>query len=229
MTPLVIAHRGASGAYPENTVEAFRAARRMGADMVELDVRRTSDGLLAVHHDARLPDGRLVVELVAGNLPASVALLPAAIEACEGMDVNIEVKNFPGDPDFEDSELVATRVTELVSAGGLHERVLVSSFNLHAVDTVRQVDPGVRTAWLVSRSPDFGEVLDRLVEHGHSVLHPHDLAVTPELVAAAHERGVTVNTWTVDDPARIVELAEMGIDGICTNVPDIAREVLDRR
>src|SRR3954453_22244315 len=72
MNPLVIAHRGASAAFPENTVEAFEGASRLGADWVELDVRRTADGLLAVHHDARLGGGRAVVELPASALPASV-------------------------------------------------------------------------------------------------------------------------------------------------------------
>jgi glycerophosphoryl diester phosphodiesterase len=228
VTPLVIAHSGASVAHPENTVEAFVAAGRMGADMVELDVRRTADGLLAVHHDARLTDGRLVVELPAGGLPGHVPLLDAAIAACEGMTVNVEIKNFPGDPDFDESELVATRVAELVAAGRLHDRVLVSSFNLHAIDHVRGMDAEIPTAWLVSPPVVIDEVLDRLEAHGHRVLHPHDITVTDALVAAAHERGVAVNTWTVDDPARMLALAAMGIDGICTNVPDIARDVLDR-
>ena len=228
MTPLVIAHRGASIAFPENTVEAFAAARRMGADMVELDVRRTTDGLLAVHHDARLGDGRLLMDTAAGALPAHVPLLDAAIAACEGMTVNVEVKNFPGDPDFEESELVATRVAELVSAAGLQDRVLVSSFNLHAIDHVRGIDPDIPTAWLVSPPIDLAEVLGRLERHGHRVVHPQDVAVTEALVTAAHERGVVVNPWTVDDPARMVALAAMGIDGVCTNVPDIARDLFDR-
>ncbi len=60
--PAVIAHRGASKAFAENTVAAFRGALAMGADMVELDVRRTADGRLAVHHDARLPDGRAICD-----------------------------------------------------------------------------------------------------------------------------------------------------------------------
>ena len=65
----VIAHRGASKAFPENTVAAFRGAAAMGADMVELDVRRTADGYLVIHHDARLPDGRVIYDLRARELP----------------------------------------------------------------------------------------------------------------------------------------------------------------
>src|SRR5262245_27082175 len=93
--PAVIAHRGASRAAPENTLEAFRLARSLGADAVELDVRRTRDGALAVHHDARLPDGQSVVDLSAAELPRSVPLLDAALDACAGMWVNVEIKNDP--------------------------------------------------------------------------------------------------------------------------------------
>ena len=67
----VIAHRGASRAAPENTVAAFRRAAEMGADMVELDVRRTADGQLAIHHDAHLPDGRAVCDVVSAELPSA--------------------------------------------------------------------------------------------------------------------------------------------------------------
>ena len=57
-------------------------------------------------------------------------------------------------------------------------------------------------------------------------VHPHHLAVTPALVEAAHEVGLTINTWTVDDPGRMAELIAMGVDGICTNAPDVLRRVL---
>ena len=90
----VIAHRGASRAERENTLEAFRRAGLMGADAVELDVRRTADGAMAIHHDASLSDGRLICELQSTDLPTHVPLLSAALDACEGMWVNIEIKNF---------------------------------------------------------------------------------------------------------------------------------------
>ena len=105
----VIAHRGASAAAPENTIEAFRLARELGADMVELDARRTADGQVVVHHDATLPDGRTIVELARAELPASVPDLRDALAACEDMDVNIEIKNWPADPDFDPDEQVIER------------------------------------------------------------------------------------------------------------------------
>src|SRR3954452_22090130 len=93
----IFAHRGASARYTENTVSAFQGARDLGADWVELDVRRTADGSLAVHHDAHLPDGRRIVELHAADLPDTVPDLAGALDACEPLGVNVEIKNLPGD------------------------------------------------------------------------------------------------------------------------------------
>ena len=81
--PRVFAHRGASQRAPENTVEAFRLAAELGADGVELDVRRSADGALVVHHDPHLPDGRLIAATAFADLPASVPTLAAALDACE--------------------------------------------------------------------------------------------------------------------------------------------------
>src|SRR3954451_1790565 len=97
----IIAHRGASAAFAENTVEAFRGAAALGANWVELDVRRTADGALAVHHDAHLPDGRAIVDMLAADLPEPVPSLSEALDACAPLGVNVEIKNSPQDVDFD--------------------------------------------------------------------------------------------------------------------------------
>ena len=89
--PLVIAHRGASAVAPENTVEAFRAAADLGADWVELDVHLTDDGVLAVHHDYEVEGHGPIAERAFAVLPRHVPTLPAALEACGSMGVNVEV------------------------------------------------------------------------------------------------------------------------------------------
>jgi len=71
---------------------------------------------------------------------------------------------------------------------------------------------------------DVTNVLDGLVATGHAALHPWVGALTRELVDACHARGLAVNTWTCDDPDRMDELVAWGVDGICTNRPDLARE-----
>jgi glycerophosphoryl diester phosphodiesterase len=225
-TTAVIAHRGASAVRRENTVEAFVEARRLGADMVELDVRRTRDGTLVIHHDASLPGLGPIVELRRDVLPTWVPTLEQAVDACVGMLVNIEVKSSPLDPDFDEDRSVAARVAEQVGERAWRDRVLVSSFDLDSVDRVRSIDDAIPTALLTLPFIDTREMAATAWGHGHRVLHPHDLAVTPELVEHLHARGMTVNVWTVDDPDRMSALIEMGVDGICTNVPDVLVRVL---
>jgi glycerophosphoryl diester phosphodiesterase len=223
---LVIAHRGASAAYRENTVDAFRAARRLGADMVELDVRRTADGVLVVHHDARFPDGPAIVTTAMADRPPWVPTFDEALDACEGMGVNIEVKNLPSDPDYDEGLGVATAVAELVTARRLQERVVVSSFNMADIDRVASLDPAIPTGWLVF-GPIAATTVEQCVEHGHGVLHPHWASVSADLVVAAHAARLRVNTWTVDDPDEMRRLVDLGVDGIMSNVPDVLRAVVD--
>ena len=83
-----------------------------------------------MHHDAQLADGRVIVELAAADLPDHVPSLAEALDACAGMDVNIEIKNWPEDPDFDPTDLVAAHVVELVQRTDRRSTVLVSSFNM---------------------------------------------------------------------------------------------------
>jgi glycerophosphoryl diester phosphodiesterase len=223
---IVIAHRGASAVRPENTLEAFRHARVLGADMVELDARRAADGSVWVLHDEHLADGRALVDTAPGELPDHVPTLEAAIEACEGMEVNVEVKNVPIDGDWDPDERVARQVVELVQRMGVQERILVSSFGIGAIDCVHELDPSIRTAFLTSYELD--EVgLANVKAQGHSALHPYEAFVTEELLTICDGLGLQVNTWTLDDPERMALLVGWGLDGICTNVPDVARQVVD--
>src|SRR3954468_1541818 len=127
LQPTILAHRGASSSHRENTIDAFRASGPMGASWVELDVRRTADGLLAVHHDAHLGDGRAIVELQAAELPASVPSLAEALDACAPLGVNVEIKNSPNDVDFDESAALVEPV--IADIRGASVAVLVSSFH----------------------------------------------------------------------------------------------------
>ena len=222
----VIAHRGASRAEPENTLAAFHRAAAMGADAVELDVRRSADGVLVVHHDPRLADGRVIIETAAADLPDHVATLPAALDACAGMWVNVEIKNDAGEPDFDPADTIADdTIAHLVSRDEDH-RWVISSFRMETVDRCRALAPTIRTAWLCVFPP--ADIARTLVAKGHIALHPWVGAVTEEMIGQCHAAGVQVNTWTCDDPERMAELAGWGIDGICTNVPDVALGILTR-
>ena len=223
----VIAHRGASDAAPENTVEAFRLAAELGADWVELDARLSADGVVVVHHDAHLPDGRLLVDLTLDEMPDSVPSLAEALEACDGMGVNIEVKNLPDDPDYDADHAVVDAVAGLAQAYLGPERTLISSFNMDSVDRMHRVDPSLPCAWLLFQMTDPTSVVERAVAHEMAAIHPFDNLVDAALVRRAHDAGLAVNVWTVDDPDRLAALVEMGVDGICTNVPDVLRAIVD--
>ncbi len=224
----VMAHRGASRAEPENTVLAFRRAAQMGADAVELDVRRSRDGFLMVHHNPHLPDGRLIAEHDAADLPDSVPTLDAALDACTGMWVNVEIKNDPSEPDFDAADRIADETMAVLLARGEPERWLISSFRIETVDRCRQIADGagvpIRTAWLTMPVPEGIAV--ELAAKGHVAIHPWVNMLSREAIEACHAAGIAVNTWTCDDPVRMRELIEWGIDGICTNVPDVALAVL---
>ncbi|CAB4860510.1 unannotated protein [freshwater metagenome] len=226
MVVQVLAHRGASRAERENTVEAFRRAASMGADGVELDVRRTADGALVVHHDPRLGDGRVIGELAAADLPTHVPTLDLALDACAGMWVNLEIKNDENEPDFDPTEWVAEQTMALLDRRGEPERWLMSSFRIETMDRCRAVAPHIRTAWLTGEVP--ADVVGLLNDRGHCALHPWVHLLTREIIEQCHAGGILVNTWTCDDASRMRELVEWGIDGICTNVPDVALAVLGR-
>ena len=225
---LVIAHRGASVARPENTIPAFQEARRLGADMVELDVRRTADGVLAVHHDPVVPGSGALITLPFASLIGEIPDLASAIDACLPMAVNVEVKNLPYEPDWDETETVAAGVASLVGERDLYDRILVSSFNPHALRRVHEVDGRVETALLTMPGWDNLAAVPVCVEAGHVALHPFDADLTPDVVTAAHDAGLQVNVWVVDDPDRMRQLADWGVDGICTNVPDVLLNVLGR-
>jgi glycerophosphoryl diester phosphodiesterase len=251
----VIAHRGASRAANENTIEAFELAVAMGVDGIELDVRWSRDGCLVVHHDARIWDARIwdarigdarigdariwdariedgaaIIDLDRRDLPGHIPDLHDALVACAGsgsseVTVNIEIKNDAGEPDFDGTRSIAPHVVREALAVGDPERWLISSFDLAMADAVLATGAGIATAWLVVDVP-VGAV-SLLGSRGHSALHPWVGKLSRSTVDECHASGLAVNTWTCDDPERMRELIGWGIDGICTNVPDIALAVRD--
>ena len=206
-------------------MESFRLARELGADAVELDVRRTTDGVLVVHHDCRLPDERLIAATTYIDLPEHVPTLAEALDACEGMWVNVEIKNDPSEPDFDETESIADEtIAHLLARNDMARNDMaswvISCFRIETVDRCRALAPQIRTAWLCVDAP--ADVADVLVAKGHCAIHPWVKHLEQSTVAACHNAGLQVNTWTCDDPARMAELIEWGIDGIVTNVPDVA-------
>jgi glycerophosphoryl diester phosphodiesterase len=210
---------------PGNTIDAFRRARELGADWVELDVRPTADGQRAVHHDAHLPDGRALCDVVADDLPAFVPLLEATLEACDGLGVNVEIKNSANDPDFDPGCAIAEAVVAELD-GIARERVLVTSFDLATIDRVRSLDPTVATGLLAFDLEEPRPVIELAATHGHRAINPWDPYVDEAFMASAREAGLEVNVWTVNEVDRMRELTALGVDAIITDVPDVLRGVV---
>ena len=223
---LVLAHRGVATAHRENTVAAFAAARASGADGVELDVRRSADGVLVVHHDATLPDGRALAGVPAAELPSWLPTLEEAFEECRGLVVDAEVKNLPTEAGFDPTEAAARGTAALVVRMGMATSAFVSAFTVASIDAAREAEPTVATGWLTLAGYDQADALALAAGRGHRALLPRHEAVAPDLVAAVHAAGLAVPAWTVDDPDRIRAMAAAGVDAVITNVPDVAVAVL---
>ena len=225
---LVVAHRGASHRARENTLEAFALAHELGADGVELDVHRSSDHELVVHHDPEVEGFGLIAERPFGELRAHDAEIPTLAEVLAVVApmrfVNIEMKGCGWDPDADTGRVVARGVARLVDELVLRDRVVVSSFDIEMLDDLRALDARLTTGFLTSGKPAVPGVA-RAREHGHAWFHPdwgHLMADLDATIAAAREQGEHVATWTVDAPDAIATFARAGVDALITNEPDVA-------
>ena len=201
MSPLVIAHRGASWDAPENTLAAFELAIAQGADYVEFDVRRSGDAELVVAHDA-----------VRGPRPAGVHTLDEVLAALVGRSgLAIEIK--------EDRATERTLATLGAHAVG-PDAVLMLSFHARALETIRRLRADLRTVLHLRRRAD-----PAIASHFWGV-GLEDGAAKRQVVARAHALGLATTVFTVNDPVRMQRLVDLGVAGIFTDRPAVLRSVL---
>jgi glycerophosphoryl diester phosphodiesterase len=231
--PRIWAHRGASAHAPENTIEAFELARTAGADGIELDVRLDREGNVVVFHDRDLQrlcgrDG--CIEQLSSDerkalrvRGAGVPLLEEVFHVLGDLELNVELKaNQPG----RNGALVAA-TAKVIRQSGRADQVLVSSFDPFSLLQFYRELPDVALGFLFGADqtlPIRKGWLARAM--GATVLHPEHTLCTAENVKAWHTSGRPVNTWTVDDPAELRRLDELGVDGVFTNDPAQALAVL---
>lgn len=228
-TGVVAAHRGNSSLAPENTMPAFVAATRAGADYFEIDIDLTKDGVPVVIHDDtvdRTTDGTgrvsdLTLEeiraLDAGSWfsPAYAGtVIPTLDEVLTyvsngGADLLLEYK---GDWSPEDVEMTIGMIGDY----DLADRVFAQSFSATTVENVAAAAPDLTLGWLVGGLDQ--QTIERAAALGADAVNPS--APTPEAVAAAHEAGMGVFSWTHNDASRWADLTAMGVDGIITDRPD---------
>lgn len=233
------AHRGFSGKYPENTMLAFRKAVEAGADGIELDVQLSKDGVPVVIHDEtvdRTTDGTgCVRDLTLAELQAldasagfagvyGVNRIPTLREYLEfareaPIVTNIEMKTgvfeYPG---------IEGKVCALLREFGLENRVIISSFNHFTILRMREMMPGLKygflsETWII----DAGKYCHA---QGVPCYHPLFRNLTGEVVAELKQYGLEINTYTVNTPEDVRDLAAKGVDIVIGNFPDMTRETL---
>ena len=239
----VMAHRGYSGMYPENTMLAFEKAVEAGADGIELDVHKTKDGVLVVHHDERVDrttdgTGRICdltfEELRRFNAAArwngkfGFQPIPSFEEYCawatnQTLFTNIEIKT---DNTFYPN--IEQEVWDMICKYGLQDRVMFSSFNHVTLLKLREIAPSVDVGALVLED---GMVRvrpgDYCRESGFQAWHPAFASLNDENVANCKAAGIAVNVWTVNDMAALEKLHAWNCEGVITNFPGIAKSWLD--
>jgi glycerophosphoryl diester phosphodiesterase len=222
----VFAHRGDTADAPDNTIEAFLAAVAHGADGVELDVRRSADGALVVHHDVGIEGLGPIGGVAFRELPSHVALLGDALAVLEPIEVNVEIKNDPDEPGYDPTGSLSHDVAALLIECADLERIVVSSFDVGTLDAVNGVGSGIATGLLLGLEADPLEGVALALRHGFGAVHPFVLSVDAGVVAAAHGHGIDVNTWTVNARHDLVEMVALGVDVVITDEVALALEVV---
>jgi glycerophosphoryl diester phosphodiesterase len=239
-TPMLLGHRGSPKAKCENTLESFQLALEAGLNGIELDVHRSFNGVLVVHHDFFLPDGRLIAaltdaEIIGFELPGNlrVPTLEAVLvwAKSSGAFVNVEIKSETMNSDGRELETV-----RLIERLDLADQILISSFNPASIAWVRLANARLETGLLFdNKSFDNQAAAPWLLEDGKTAIwmgvkaiHPHHSLVTPELMRRAKSRGWRVNVWTVNDLELGVKLLEMGVNALIGDFPEVLLEARER-
>ena len=232
---LVFAHRGASASRPENTLASFRRAGEEHADFVELDVQESSDGVVLVAHDrdlmkvARSPlqiwssSAQQLREVDIGSYFSTefkderVPTLAEALEVCKGVSrMNIELKDYGKSQHLED------RVVELVEAAEMQKDIITMSLNQRMVENMKRLRPNWTAGLLAAKA--IGEPSRLQLDF----LAVESRMATRSFIRAAHAAHKPVYVWTVNDPQRMVRMIGLGADGLITDRPALAREVMAR-
>ena len=250
--PRLFGHRGASGEWPENTLPAFRAALEAGADRLEMDVHLSSDGNVVVFHDndldrttnAQGPISRLslaeIQSLDAGyHFEGPTGEHPFRGQGFQVPTFDDVLKSFPEVPlnveiKVNDAKLVAA-VSALLSKYDAKERVLLAAESSTLMQTIRTQIPGAITGMSLEEvllfmgsggNPGYQA-------QGFALQVPTQMAglpiITKYFIDVAHASGLEVHAWVINDEAEMQNLVVLGVDGIMTDFPAKAAQVLGRR
>jgi len=230
--PLVIAHRGASGQRPENTLPAYELAVAQGADMIEIDLHRTRDAAVVITHDENLVGLGGRGEIADASLAEVRALdagggerVPLLAEVLDRFGpriaFNLELKRGTRAeyPQVEAEALAAVESRRILA------RTLFSSFYDPVLARLRELSAAARIALLLSPR-DAERPFERARRLGAEAINPWRGMVSRELVEAAHAEGLAVYVFTVDELDEMKRLLSLGVDGLFTNFPERMRALV---
>ncbi len=233
---IVIAHRGASGYAPENTLASMKKAIELGADMSELDVQETADGKLIILHDKSLKRTTGVDKniwetnytelngLDAGSWFSEkyknepVPTLQKVIDLIKGkMKLNIELKTNGHE------KKLAERTLKLVEDNNFLDQVIFTSFKFSEIDKVRELNKKAKVGYLFSKIPKDVDVFNADID----LLSAYYKIVDAEFMKKAKYAGKEVAVWTVNKPKDMKQMISLGVDAIITNYPDVLIKILN--
>lgn len=230
MKTAVIAHRGASGLVGhENTLEAFEAAIRLGADYVEFDVRKTADGWLVVFHDSKI-ENVSISEItydrlcqITARLGYTVPLLKDVLKLCQGkIKLDIELK----EAGYERT------VIDMVKGRFRYGDFVMKSFSDAAITHIKKYDKNIKTGLLVGRKhvPIKTFISDIFPMRRLKLCHadfvsPHYALCSKAYVNYMHKHGLKVFVWTVNSPKAIKRCLWLNADAVITDRPDMAMKI----
>ncbi|HEY5267348.1 MAG TPA: glycerophosphodiester phosphodiesterase [Acidimicrobiales bacterium] len=225
----VFAHRGAHLKERDNTLGAFHDAVALGVAGVELDVRRTLDGVLVVHHDPSI-DSVALAHTRAKDLPDYVPTLDEAMDALRGVTVNVEIKNSkdPNEPVYDESGTFVREVLDFLHGAEVASSVIISCFDLTTCAQVRDYDIDMRVGWLIWDVEAESALVEAHVL-GLDALNPYFTLVTPATQRKASELGLELNVWTVNADDDIEAMLAIGVANIITDQPARALNLVTGR
>src|SRR5699024_853448 len=242
---MVIAHRGAGAYYPENTMPAFEAAMQMGADMIELDVQLSSDGVPVVVHDVMLDDhtdgqGPLsyysfdeLKELDAGSWKGrefggtKIPSLEKVLACASGkIALNIEIKTEAVAKGHAGG--VEQKCLELVKKHDMEKYVLFSSFDYRAVVHLKKLNPKISVALLYNRRRSDGKLPSQLVRNYRADAFNFSYGeATKTRLTDLKKHHIPHFVYTVNTPRRMRKLLAAGVSGIFTDKPDLLKTIVE--
>lgn len=219
---LRIAHRGASGYAPENSLEAFKRALELNASIVEFDVHSTRDDEIVVMHDKdimRTTDGRGLIKEFSLKEIKKFTLsngepIPTSREVFHVLKgkciCKIHIK----------SKFIEDKIIEMVKENNMENSVIITSRILSVLRNIKKNHPRIKVEALFNKRFFANGVINKTKKAAADIVAPHYSITTRKLVEEAHKNGLEVHVWTVNNRRMIERLKRIGVDGISSDYPD---------